>query len=268
MKKLFAVIGFVCAFAQSDLFAGSLAKPEKLQELLIGPVQKVRIELGTLKQVDSQWIPKGPKIPWLETHYDKNGYRVEEEQFYTEKSLDFKSVFHYDSEGNLSEGVEYDYQGAVTFNWTYLHDRDRKVIEKKQFFPNGDLFSITTFVYDETGNLLEEKRFLEQTKNQFRWTYDYNKSGRKLEESYYLMRPGRQAGEVKTMLNFRAVFGYDDRGNLVEETKYDASGKLSSKRRFQYEYDPIGNWITQTAFGSAGPTVAEITYRTITYFPQ
>ncbi len=272
MKRLLPIFVFALLFSNADVLNAGLAKPEKIQEQLVGPVKQVRIEFSKVKNVDGKWLPELPRIPWIETTYGKNGYRIEEEQFYTEKTLDFKSVFNYDTEGNLSNGIEYDYRGTVSFEWTYSHDPVKKHIEKNQFFPDGGLFSKTTYVYDGRGNLVEEKKFLQQTNNRFRWHYLYDKSGRKIEEAYYLIRPGHRDGKMKSLLNFKTVFSYDNEGNLIIETKYDASGTMGSKRHFQYEYDGNGNWIKQTALESiaddANPEPTEITYRTITYYPQ
>jgi len=265
---------FVFLFVHFDLHAASLAKSDKAQEKLKGSVKTLLIEFAKMNLADGKWVPESPRTPWLSTTYDRRGYRIEEEQFYTEKSLDFKSVFHYDPQGELSDGLEYDYQGTVAFKWSYTHDPSTRSIEKRQFFPDGGLFSITTHFYDDQGNLIEEKLFLAQTQNRFKWRYLYDEAGRKIEEAYYLERPGEGPGTVKSLLNFRAVFDYDKEGNMVHETKSDASGKISLNRTFQYEYDQHGNWIAQTAFESAegagasalAPT--EITYRTIHYYPQ
>ncbi len=272
MKKMLATSILTLVFTQLAPLSATMAKPEKLQEQLVGPVKTVLIAFAKLHPIDGKWVPESPRIPWLETIYAKNGYRIEEEQFYTEKTLDFKSAFHYDGEGNLSGGVEYDYQGTVAFKWTYSHHPEEKRIEKRQVFSDGALFSITNYIYDDLGNLVEEIRFLQQTKNSFRWTFLYDSKGRKIEEAYYLSRPGNAPEKMQSLLNFRAFFTYDKAGNLIEETQYDASGKIGSKRRFQYKYDPAGNWITQTALEGAGATSPsefkpdEITYRTITYY--
>ncbi|MFQ5729563.1 MAG: hypothetical protein ACE5GN_04300 [Waddliaceae bacterium] len=263
---------FAILFAYVDALGAGMSKPERTQAQLIGPVKQVKIEFAKVRNINGKWVPELPRIPWIETTYAKNGYRIEEEQFYTEKTLDFKSVFNYDTEGNLSDGIEYDYKGGVSFKWTYAYDPVKKHIEKKQLFPDGALFSKTTYLYDDLGNLIEEKRYLQQTKNRFRWHYLYDNEGRKTEEAYYLMRSGNRNEKMKSLLNFKAVFAYDNEGNLITETKYNASGMVSSKRHFEYKYDHLGNWVTQTALESiaddAKPEPTEITYRTIHYYPQ
>lgn len=273
-NRVLALLLFALLLVPVDSLEAGMAKPDRNQEQLIGPVKTLLIEFAKLNNVDGEWVPESPRTPWLSTLYDSSGFQIEEEQFYTEKSLDFKSVFQYDAAGNLSEGVEYDYQGTVAFKWSYAYDLVKKTIEKKQFFPDGVLFSVTTRFYDANGNLVEEKRFLAQTQNRFKWTYAYDNAGKKIEEAYFLERRGERPGSTKSLLNFKAIFRYDKEGNMIEETKYDASGRISGVRRFKYAFDQVGNWITQTAFESLGdnetsalvPT--EITYRTFSYYPQ
>jgi len=278
MKNSFLVFFILLSFqtsvlhAQEDLSRAVTAKPERIQEQLIGSVKTVLVEFSKIKKVGDKWIPEDKRTPWLSTTYNRLGYRIAEDQLYRDQSLNFKSIFTYDPDGQLSKGIEYDYKENVVFQWTYLHHVPENKIEENRIFPNGKIFSTITYLYDRSGNLIEEQHKLEQTKNHFRWIYEYDSAGKKTEESYYLSRPEGQEGMMKSLLNFRVVFSYDGQGRLVEETRYNAAGQTTSNKHFQYKYDKTGNWISQIAKEPVGedkgsalePT--EITYRTITYY--
>lgn len=258
--------------AQEPLPSKVTVKPERIQEQLIGPVKTVFVEFSKISKIGGKWIPENLRTPWLSTTYNQLGYRIREDQLYLDKSLDFKSVFTYDSPGQISKGSEYDYTEKLVFQWTYNHDVAKNTIEETRSFPNGTPFSTITYLYDQSGSLIEERHKLLQTQNHFKWVYSYDTSGKKIEESYYLSQPGGQEGKRKSLLNFRLVFTYDAKDQLVEETRYNAAGQISSKKHYTYSYDEAGNWISQTAKEAAGQSgraalePTEITYRTITYY--
>lgn len=256
---------------QTTTFATALNKTDKAREQLIGTVNNVWVEIAKVTQKNGKWQEEDPPMPWLSTTYNREGHRIEEVQIYTNQALDFTSVFKRDPTGQLTEGVEYDAQGKLAFTWTYIHDTASGLIEERRFDPKGTFFASTSYRYDTAGNLMEENRFLPHTKNHFRWLYTYDAEGRLLEESHYMIRSGITPKQVVKSLNSRKVFLYDKNGILTEETQYDGQGNVMTKRHYQYQYDKIGNWITQTASEvlpspeglALIPT--EVTHRKITY---
>lgn len=256
---------------QAALYAAALNKTDKAREQLIGPVKKVHVEIAKVSRQDGKWLEEDPPMPWLATRYDKRGHRIEEIQIYTEQALDFSSVFKHNASGLLTEGMEYDASGKLAFTWTYTHDATSGLIEEKRFTPTGAFFSRTTYHYDTAGNLMEENRFPPHSKNHFRWIYKYDAEGRPIEESHYMIRSGITPDQPVKSLNSRRVFIYDKKGALVEETQHDGQDKVIMKKHYKYQYDKIGNWITQTASQAlANPDrlaliPTEVTHRKITY---
>lgn len=256
---------------QTTTFATALNKTDKAREQLIGAVNNVRVEIAKVTWNNGRWQEENPPMPWLSTTYDREGHRIEEIQIYTNQALDFTSVFKRDSTGQLTKGVEYDAQGKIAFTWTYTHDAASGQTEERRFDPKGTLFSTTGYRYDTTDNLMEENRFLPHTKNHFRWLYTYDAKGRPLEESHYMIRSGITPGQVVKSLNSRNVFLYDKNGVLTGEIRYDGQGNIMTERHYQYQYDKIGNWITQATSESLpnpeGSTLipTEVTHRKITY---
>lgn len=92
----------------------------------------------------------------------------------------------------------------------------------------------------------------------------YDMKGAKLDTAYYLGAGGALTG--------KEVYKYDERGNITEMTLYNTDGSVMSKEKYDYEFDPMGNWtkmLTSAAVVENGkmsfePT--EVTYRYIAYY--
>ncbi len=271
MKILLIVNLLFFGFIPSLSFAGVLKKTDAARERLLGTVKNVRVDIAQIKNENGKWVEEDPPMPWLSTSYDRKGHLIEEVQIYTQQALDFTSVFTRDDTGQLIEGLEYDANGTLAFKWTYTHDAVSGLIEEKRFTPDGTFFSRATYRYDADGNLIEENRFPPHSKNHFRWIYKYDTAGRLIEESHYMIRSGITPERRVNSLNSRRVFVYDQNGVLIEETRYNGLGKIMTKKHYQYEYDKIGNWISQTASEPLPnpdglPLIpTEITHRKITY---
>ncbi len=265
----FFVISF---YGTSDLIAARSQKTDKVREGLLGPVKTVLVEIGKISRNDAgKWTP-GPRMPWLSTTYDLKGNRIEEDQLYNEEALNFKSVFEHDSDGRLVEGLEYDYKGTVVFKWDYTHDNAMQVTEKRTL-PDGDLFSTSVYKYDGKGNLIEEVRGHTLAANRFKWIYTYDGAGRMLEESFYLIRSKPLLNQAGLSLNYKSVYTYGNENYPTKKIHYGPTGGVESDKRYRYEYDTEGNWVTQTAWESPAPggsselEPTEVTYRTIKYYP-
>ncbi|HVG29101.1 MAG TPA: TonB family protein [Pyrinomonadaceae bacterium] len=107
------------------------------------------------------------------------------------------------------------------------------------------------------GKMVEGQRNVLETA-----TYDIR--GAKIDNAYFLAAGGALTG--------REVYKYDDRGNIVEMTLFNADGSVLSKEKYDYEFDAMGNWtkmLTSVAVVENGklsfePT--EVTFRFLAYF--
>jgi TonB family protein len=95
-------------------------------------------------------------------------------------------------------------------------------------------------------------------------TATYDMKGAKIDTAYFLSAGGALTG--------KEVYKYDDRGDIVEMTLYNADGSVMSREKYDYEFDAVGNWtkmLTSVAVIEGGrmsfePT--EVTYRSLAYF--
>ncbi len=95
-------------------------------------------------------------------------------------------------------------------------------------------------------------------------TATYDMKGVKIDNAYFLAAGGSLTG--------KEVYKYDDKGNIVEMTLFNADGSIMTRENYQYEFDAMGNWtkmVTSVAVIDNGhltfePT--EVTYRSISYY--
>ncbi|MDQ3907303.1 MAG: hypothetical protein M3268_03050, partial [Acidobacteriota bacterium] len=95
-------------------------------------------------------------------------------------------------------------------------------------------------------------------------TATYDMKGAKIDTAYFLSAGGALTG--------REVYKYDDRGDIVEMTLYNADGSVLSKEKYDYDFDAVGNWTKMTTSvavienGKMSFEPTEVTYRSIAYF--
>jgi TonB family protein len=132
-------------------------------------------------------------------------------------------------------------------------DRDRDGLSG----PVRRIRTETAKVLVKEGKIVEGPRVVLETA-----TYDMK--GVKIDNAYFLAAGGSLTG--------KEVYKYDDKGNIVEMTLFNADGSVMSKEVYQYEFDAMGNWtkmvtsvaIVENSKLTFEPT--EVTYRSISYF--
>jgi protein TonB len=107
------------------------------------------------------------------------------------------------------------------------------------------------------GKMVEGQRNVLETA-----TYDIR--GAKIDNAYFLAAGGALTG--------REVYKYDDKGNIVEMTLFNADGSVLSKEKYDYDFDAMGNWtkmLTSVAVienGKLSFEPTEVTFRFLAYY--
>ena len=158
--------------------------------------------------------------------YDGDANLIEREEYDRDDELTGKALFEVDSKGQRVENRYYvasDGTMALTFRLTW--SQDNEVVQRINFFSGkviefpDALFPKTTTEFSETqsddGHIIEERRYSEENS-----------------------------------LTLRKVTRYDRSGNKVEYSCYDheLDGEMYIKQEYEYEFDSVGNWTTQTVF--------------------
>jgi TonB family protein len=132
-------------------------------------------------------------------------------------------------------------------------DRDRDGLSG----PVRRIRTETAKVLVKEGKIVEGPRVVLETA-----TYDMK--GVKIDNAYFLAAGGSLTG--------KEVYKYDDKGDIIEMTLFNADGSVMSKEVYQYEFDAMGNWtkmVTSVAIIENGKLTfepTEVTYRSISYF--
>lgn len=113
---------------------------------------------------------------------------------------------------------------------------DGKILFEAEHLPNGRDDMRVWHVYDDKGNLVEKETWFAQEDTYEKTAYVYNDAGEKVEEVHMF------DNEPYEHLTFR----YDDKGNMLDESKFDEEGNLLEKQ--VNEYDDKGNVTRQQLF--------------------
>jgi len=243
---------------------------------LRGPVKAVRIEIVSLDK-NGQPDEHGRWLSRL-TSYNDKGKKTEDETFYCFGGCSYgKYTYKHDSAGNLIEQSHQlgprAYKRSYFYNeigqlfmedrddppshLEYSYDAEGKLTEVKESWADGTPSGIRKVRHRNRDHIVEQ--FLYDAKGNLgsKIIRTYDNDGRTISEA--------NGDDPDYEYYHKAAYKYDDRGNVVEEIKYDHSG-LWGKTTYTYEFDLFGNWIKQTAVITKGgeKTVYE-TYRTLTY---
>ena len=91
----------------------------------------------------------------------------------------------------------------------------------------------------------------------------YDALGKKIDAVDYAVESNTVPGKEQ--------YRYDDKGNIVEMVVLGNDGSILGKEAYDYEFDPMGNWIkmnTAVAVSENGKVIVEpteVTYRTSSY---
>ena len=86
-------------------------------------------------------------------------------------------------------------------------------------------------------------------------TYKYDEKGNNIEWSVY---------NADGSLGDKYTYKYDEKGNMIESISYNADLILRSKRTYKYEFDATGNWIKKTLITDGKPE--QLIERVIKYY--
>lgn len=147
----------------------------------------------------------------------------------------------------------------------------RKTEERDEDFEWGKLTlqTVQEYEYDQEGRTRIYKAVMLGADGLilFKWEHKFDEQGRRIESAIY-----GQYG----MLRLREVLTRNDKGLVVESTKYSSESPAEvSRTSMSYEYDDVGNWIICTHSklitenGKSFFQPVKKVYRTLTYYsPQ
>lgn len=216
------------------------------------------------------------------------------------------SVENYDEHGNLLKTVDYrdslprrvrvygSYKGERAFRekkkvWRWVDWRDKKDSGDREMMTEPRVFTIK-YKHDPNGQLLQTRVFRDDDKEM--GTSSYNLKERTVTHRYLPDYQFRR--KVTSILSPKTVSTLDPSGNSIEDAYQVFAGSSyeptyqsfypgnfiandkwyqhykTEKEQYEYTFDSRGNWIQRKTFAVTKDNQrvpAEVTYRTIIYYP-
>jgi len=239
---------------------------------------------------DAEILPDGSPDIRRTWKYDSRGNEIEH-AYFVHDNLVFRTLKAYDAEGRETRSVEYGSGDSVRSKTRSTYRFKGRLREVKLNEPDGTLRRKALIKYDRRGQMIERREYEVNGILGHRYVFSYDVNGNKTEEiDYYrderhLPRISKEtltydaknrliaeAVYLRGSLSSKKVSTFDDKGNVIEQIKYDGKGSIEEKSTISYvEFDSRENWIkailkTSAANKESPLNRTMIMRRTISYF--
>jgi len=213
---------------------------EKVRYEEIKPEKFVKnIDLAEREYISSSKISSIEKINF---NLDSNGKPLKSEKL---------STLNYNSKGFLTETIIYDTDGNVKYKFTYDYDNNGRRIKTTRF-TDAKMTNYYTYDYNEFGNKTKAYRYDPAGNLEEYYIYKYDDEGNLIEEEWFSSSGGKVYSlkndyddgmkthaytyDENSDLIYEYVFRYDEKGNIIEEIKYDNNGLQAGVIQYIYKY--------------------------------
>ena len=211
-------------------------------ENLKGKVKSIRT-IWYAAKIRKEKVMKGEITGGATTKiFNEKGYLTEV------KNEDGRALFpemkyHYMKDGRLDNIVKYDYEGKESAKEVFLYNQ-YDLLEKVEFYQSGELEEDRVYEYDVRILPIKQVSHRKSTDYRTEYTFMYNDK-RQLVETIEKTGSG---------YNYRFVYQYDERGNLIEDIRYSERGDMQWKSESKYdEYDNVTE-VNSISYSSSGNT--------------
>lgn len=181
--------------------------------------------------------------------YDEDGKKIKETSYKEDGSISMIYRYEYDEKGNLTKEARYDETETLRAYEVYEYDENGYVLKMTQYNAGGvktgytEYFENTTYANKYAGRRRTESYFSDGSLS---YIYEYNKNGETTKSEDY--RNGK--------LWSAEEYEYDESGNLIKSSSYDADRKFTSYS--VYGYNESGKRIKISKYDGSG-TLTEYT---------
>lgn len=278
--------------------AAAQVRSEREERNYLGPVKSVRLE--TVKvTIENSRQKLSPRRLESTEQFDEAGNLLENVDYQDDGTVSYSEansfirgrlagtkvsygttedglsqrVFVFDARGNVVEETEYDPEGAMFDRAVSEYNSRNQLTQKTTYLyynPERVEMRRTTYTYDAQGRMIE-RRLFEGTGEDFLPVDDRWGEHRRVlyygDGKYWI---GAHSYNAKGDLIKSSTLVRDSQGNELEDLEYDADQKLQARTRYEYSFDPHGNWIEQRTYhwdmASEKFRFDDIDHRTIEYF--
>jgi hypothetical protein len=204
-----------------------------------------------LNRLDTIRDHTGTPIKYTAYALDEQARRLAEVTAWADGTFVNGSFYEYDGKGHRTRELHFNAPNLINQN-RYRYDEQGRVVD--------EIYSRNYEYEEDSGQLLQ---FPKATAG-YHVTIRYNEKGFVGEKLINDLHGVRES---------RSEFDYDLHGQQIEERIYDRKNRLIGRKRYDYSYDPQGNWITETlhwwTFTTGHPHLKQThtRRRVIIYFP-
>lgn len=141
-----------------------------------------------------------------------------------------RTTYTYDGSGKLIEKTLYDGRGQINSIYRVEYDSDGNQRENDHFSIDGSLIEKQTFVCNTKGHPIQTTLYDSDNHVSGKILYKHAKDGEHVIEETHLDSRGN--------LQTRNIYNRDSKGFVVEDMKYDKTGKLVEHTESEYESYP------------------------------
>lgn len=181
--------------------------------------------------------------------YDEDGKKIKETSYKEDGSISMIYRYEYDEKGNLTKEARYDETETLRAYEVYEYDENGYVLKMTQYNAGGvktgytEYFENTTYANKYTGERRSESY---DSDGNLSSVYEYNRNGKTTKSENY--RNGKLWSAEENE--------YDESGNLIKSSSYDADRKFTSYS--VYGYNESGKRIKISKYDESG-TLTEYT---------
>lgn len=181
--------------------------------------------------------------------YDEDGKKIKETSYKEDGSISMIYRYEYDEKGNLTKEARYDETETLRAYEVYEYDENGYVLKNTRYSASGVKTGYTEYFENTTyANKYAEERRSESydSDGNLSSVYEYNKNGETTKSENY--RNGKLWSAEENE--------YDESGNLIKSSSYDADRKFTSYS--VYGYNESGKRIKISKYDGSG-TLTEYT---------
>lgn len=169
-----------------------------------------------------------------EQYYNQNGKLTSEIVQYNNLCQ-----FIYDSRGNVIQEISYDGKNSddeIIGLHSYIYDTNNKLILEVNDAVRWGGQEKYTYEYDNKGNLIKKNWYYKGSLRES-IAFDYNDKHQLISESIF---------DDSNKLTQKTIYKYNNNGDVVDVSSFDSNNDL--KQRYTYEYDERHNKLKETRY--------------------
>jgi YD repeat-containing protein len=189
----------------------------------------------------------------MTAEYNNAGNLIKEVRHTADGILQFEYYYSYNDKGEMIKvtGSRMRNEELVPYEYEYIYDQRGNQIKGIGYGANGTETSIYTARYDENDNFVEGIEYKDGL-SVSKYVAEYEAGNNLIEESKYKVY--RYKGSERYQLEYRHLFSYDSKNNLVTEKNYGNDGTL--EYNYSYQYDDDNNLVEGISYAKDGSVLS------------